>query len=109
MSNQYSMTPNRQPVPDREAAEQTLERIGELNGKVLRGSEQSLLIAGLIFILVNVCTRIYAMAMNQAGLQTFSEIEIRLVHAHAEPGGIETAVSAGRRKACCRSMIAQGM
>ena len=64
MSNLYSKTPNRQPNPDGDRVEQLLEGIGKLSVKVVHRSEQSWLTAGLLFVLVNVYIRLYAVAMK---------------------------------------------
>jgi hypothetical protein len=109
MSNQYSKTPSRQPAPHGDRAEQLRERIGKLSVKVLRGSEQSLLTPGLIYILVNVLHSRLRDGDEPGRPADLFGIEIRLVGTHAEPGGTRTVSSADRRTACCRSTIAQGM
>lgn len=56
-------TPDSQPIPSGEVPERRFQRIGEAGMKVLHGSERLLLAAGLVRVLVYVCTRIYATAM----------------------------------------------
>jgi len=68
MSNQHSQTSD----SCDDQAQRPLARIGILGMKVLHGSERVLLAAGLICVLVYVCSRIYAAAMYQAGMWSFS-------------------------------------
>ena len=75
MSSQHSETLGNQPIPPGDEAERRFVRIGALGRAVLHGSERLLIGAGLICILVYVCTRIYATAMYQAGLWSFSQLK----------------------------------
>jgi hypothetical protein len=75
MSSQHSITPDSQPIPSGEVPERCFQRIGEAGMKVPHGSERLLLAAGLVCVLVYVCTRIYATAMYQAGLGGFSQLK----------------------------------
>jgi sortase A len=72
MSNQHSQTSDSQPILGDDQAQRPLARIGTLGMKVLHGSERVLLAAGLICVLVYVSSRIYAAAMYQAGMWSFS-------------------------------------
>lgn len=75
MSSQHSEMPDKQPISPADAAEPSFVHIGGLGRKVLHGSEQLLIGAGLICVLVYGCTRIYATAMYQAGLWSFSQLK----------------------------------
>jgi sortase A len=58
-----------------DGAEPQLQTIEEWRRKVLHGSERVLLTAGLICVLVYVCTGIYATAMYQGGLWSFLQLK----------------------------------
>ena len=75
MPSRLSETPDNQPIPAGNGAERRFARIGELGRKVLHGSERVLITAGLICVLIYVCARIYATAMYQAGLWSFSQLK----------------------------------
>jgi hypothetical protein len=66
MSSQHSEMLDKQLIPAE--AEQRFVRIGELGRKVLHGNERLLIAAGLICVLVYVCTRIYATAKTASQL-----------------------------------------
>jgi len=74
MSSQHSQQPDGQQIPG-DGWQGLFARTGELGMKVLHGSERLLLAAGLVCVLVYVCTRIYATAMYQAGLWSFSQLK----------------------------------
>lgn len=99
MSSQHSETPDNQPIPAGDGAERRFARIGELGRKVLHGSERLLIGAGLICVLVNVCTRIYATAMCQASLWGFSQLQSGLPTATYEEHGrtVDFSLWAGNR------------
>ena len=73
MSCRNSILPD-PPIPFSEVLERRLQRMRAAGIKVLHGSERLLIAGGLICILVYVCTRIYATAMYQAGLWSFSQL-----------------------------------
>lgn len=75
MSSQHSETPDNKPIPVGDRAERRFARAGKLGKNVLQGSERLLIAAGLICVLVYVCTRIYATAMYQSGLWSFSQLK----------------------------------
>src|ERR1700686_3816793 len=75
MPSRHTETPDNQPIPAGDGAERRVAQIGGLRRKVLHGSERLLIAAGLICVLVYVCTRIYATAMYQAGLWSFSQLK----------------------------------
>lgn len=75
MLSPHSNTPDSQPIQAGDGAESQYQRMGGWGRKVLHGSERVLLTAGLICVLVYVCTRIYATAMYQAGLWSFSQLK----------------------------------
>ena len=75
MSSQHSIPPDNQPIPAEVSTERSGPRFTELGMKVLYGSERLLLVTGLLCVLVYVSTRIYAMAMYQAGLWSFSQLK----------------------------------
>ena len=75
MSNQHSQTSDSRPVLVDDQAQRAQAKIGTLGMKVLHGSERILLAAGLICVLVYVCSRIYATAMYQAGMWSFSQLK----------------------------------
>ena len=74
MSSQHSQQPDGQQIPG-DGWRPLFARTGELGMKVLHGSERLLLTVGLVCVLVYVCTRIYATAMYQAGLWSFSQLK----------------------------------
>ena len=98
MSSQNSETLDDQPIPAVDGAEQRFLRIGELGRKILRGCERLLIGAGLICILVYVCTRIYATAMYQAGLWSFSQLKSGSAVAKHEEHGRAVDFSLWARK-----------
>lgn len=71
----HSNTPDSQPIQAGDGAESQHQRMGGWGRKVLYSSERALLTAGLICVLVYVCTRTYATAMYQAGLWSFSQLK----------------------------------
>jgi sortase A len=75
MSSQDSHTSLSQLVPSGERPEHRFQSIGVEGIKVLHGCECLLLAAGLFCVLGYVCTRIYATAMNQTGLWSFSQLK----------------------------------
>ena len=75
MSSQDSHTSLSHPVPSGERPEHRFQSIGVEGIKVLHGCERLLLAAGLFCVLGYVCTRIYATAMNQTGLWSFSQLK----------------------------------
>jgi sortase A len=75
MSNQHSEPLDNQPNLAGDGAERRVLRISALGRTVLHGSERLLIAAGLICVLVYVCTRIYATAMYQSGLWSFSQLK----------------------------------
>ena len=93
-----SNTPDRQ-LTAVDGAEPPLRTIGGRCRKVLHGSERFLLTAGLICVLVYVCTRIYATAMYQAGLWSFSQLKSGSPTAKYEEHGraIDFSLWAGKR------------
>ena len=74
MSSQHSQQPDGQQIPGN-GWQRPFARTGEVGMKVLHGSERLLLTVGLGCVLVYVCTRIYATAMYQAGLWSFSQLK----------------------------------
>jgi sortase A len=74
MSSQHSQQPDGQQISG-DGWQRLFTRTGELGMKVLHGSERLLLAAGLVCVLVYVCTRIYATAMYQASLWSFSQLK----------------------------------
>lgn len=75
MSSQHSNTSEGRPVPSREGLEGRFLRTEEAGMKALHVSERLLIGAGLVCVLVYVCTRTYATAMSQAGLWSFSQLK----------------------------------
>jgi sortase A len=73
-SNRHSNTSERQPILSAEASERRFQRLAKRGIKVLRGIERLLLAAGLVLVLIYVCNLIYATAMSQAGLWSFSQL-----------------------------------
>ena len=76
--------------------------------KVLRGSERLLLTVGLACVLFYVCTRIYARAMYQAGLWSFSQLESDSPIANYEEHGRSADFSlwAGKRVRAYKQALA---
>jgi sortase A len=111
MSRQHSGTPDNQPIPAGQGAERRFAGIGELERKVLQGSERFLVGAGLIFVLVYVCTRIYATAMYQAGLWSFSQLKSGPATAKYEERGraVDFSLWAGKHITAYKQALATRM
>ena len=111
MSSQHSETPDNQPIPVADGAERRFLLIGELGRKVLHGSERLLIGAGLICVLVYVCTRIYATAMSQAGLWSFSQLKSRSATVKHEEHGraVDFSLWAGKRVTAYKQALATHM
>jgi sortase A len=111
MSSQNSETLEHQPIPAQHEAERRFVRIGELGRTVLQGSERALIAAGLICVLVYVCTRIYAAAMYQAGMWSFSQLKSgSAIAKHEERGrAIDFSQWAGKRVAAYKQALATHM
>lgn len=111
MSNQHSQTPDRQPFPAGDGAERPFEKIGELGMQALHGSERLLLAVGLICVLIYVGSRIYATAMYQAGLWSFSQLRSGpptgkdVKHGHA----VDFSLWAGKRIEAYKQALATRM
>lgn len=74
-SSRRSNTFESKSVTRGELLERRFQRVEEAGIKVLRWSERLLLTAGLVLILAYVCNLIYAAAMSQAGLWSFSQLK----------------------------------
>jgi hypothetical protein len=111
MPSQHSETPENQPIPAGDGGERRFLRLGELGRKVLHGSERLLTAAGLVCVLVYICTRIYATAMYQAGLWSFSQLKSGSVTArHAEHGrAVDFTLWAGKRVTAYKQALAAHM
>jgi sortase A len=111
MSSQHSETPDTQPIPAGDGAERRFLRIGELGKTVLHGSERLLIAAGLICVLVYVCTRIYATAMYQAGMWSFSQLKSGSVATKYEEHGraVDFSLWAGKRVTAYKQALATHM
>ena len=101
MSSQHSETLDNQPIPAGDGAERRFLRIGRT---VFHGSERLLIGAGLICVLVYVCTRIYATAMYQAGLWSFSQLKSGSATAKYEEHGRASAHGSVRVSSACRTL-----
>jgi sortase A len=108
MSSQHSETRDNQPIPAGDGAELRFARIGELGRTVLHGSERLLLAAGLICVLVYVCTHIYTTAMYQAGLWSFSQLKSDSATIKYEEHGraVDFSLWAGKRVAAYKQALA---
>ena len=108
MPSQHSETPDNQPIPAGDGAERRFAHIGELGRKVLHGSERLLIGAGLICVLVYVCTRIYATAMYQEGLWSFLQLKSSSVTANGEEHdrAVDFTLSAGKRVTAYKQALA---
>jgi len=108
MSNQHSETPDNQPIPPGDEADRRFVLIGTLGRTVFRGSERLLIGAGLICVLVYVCTHIYATAMYQAGLWSFSRLKSdSATTKHEEYGrAIDFSMWAGKRVTAYKQALA---
>jgi sortase A len=111
MPSQHSETMDDQPIPDSHEAEPRFVRFEELGRTVLHGSERVLIAAGLICILVYVCTRIYATAMYQAGLWSFSQLKSGpAIAKHEEHGhAVDFSQWAGKRVTAYKQALAAHM
>ena len=74
-SSRRSNTFESKSVTRGELLERRFQRAEETGMKVLRWSERLLLAAGLALVLAYVCNLIYAAAMSQAGLWSFSQLK----------------------------------
>ena len=110
MRSPHSNTPDSQPTAV-DGAEPQFQTIGGWRSKVLHGSERVLLTAGLICVLVYVCTRIYATAMNQVGLWSFSQLKSGSATAKYEEHGraVDFRSWAGKRVAAYEQALATHM
>jgi sortase A len=111
VSNQHSETLDNQPIPAGDEADRRFVRIGELGRTVLHGSERLLIGAGLICVLVYVGTRIYATAMYQAGLWSFSQLKSASTTAKYEEHGraVDFSLWAGKRITAYKQALATHM
>ena len=111
MSSQHSETLDTQPNPAGDRAERRFARIGRLGRTVLHGSERLLIGAGLICVLVYVCTRIYATGMYQAGLWSFSQLKSGSANAKYEAHGraVDFSLWAGKRVTAYKQALATHM
>ena len=110
MLSLHSNTPDSQPTLV-DGVESQFQTIGGWKRKVLHGSERVLLTAGLICVLVYVCTRIYATAMYQAGLWSFSQLKSGSATAKYEEHGraIDFSLWAGKRVTAYKQALAAHM
>ena len=111
MSSQYSEMRDNQPIPAGDGAERRFVRIGELGRQVLHGTERLLIGAGLICVLVYLCTRIYATAMFQAGLWRFSQLKSNSTAVRHEEHGrtVDFSLWAEKRVKAYRQALATRM
>jgi len=111
MSSQHSETLDNQPIPAGDEAERRFVRIGRLGRMVLHGSERLLIGAGLICVVVYVCTHIYATAMYQAGLWSFSQLKSGSATAKYEEHGraVDFRLWTGRRITAYKQALATHM
>jgi sortase A len=107
MLSPHSNTPDGQTTAV-DGAEPQFQTIGGWGRKVLHGSERLLIAAGLICVLVYVCTRIYATAMYQAGLWSFSQLKSGSPTAKYEEHGraIDFSLWAGKRITAYKQSLA---
>ena len=107
MMSPHSNTPDSQPTAV-DGAEPQFQMIGGWGRRVLHGTERVLLTAGLICVLVYVCTRIYATAMYQAGLWSFSQLKSGSPSAKYEEHGrsIDFSLWAGKRIKAYKQSVA---
>ena len=75
-SNRHSDRSGRQPILSVEPSERRFQGLAHRGIKVLRGIERLLLGTGLVLVLIYVCNLIYATAMSQAKLWSFSQLKI---------------------------------
>lgn len=75
MLSPHSNTPASQPTAVDGGAESRFQTVRGRGSRVLHGNERVLLAASVICVLVYVCTRVYATAMYQAGLWSFSQLK----------------------------------
>jgi sortase A len=108
MPSQHSETADTQLIPAGDGAKRRFLRIRELGRKVLHGSEHLLIAVGLICVLVYVCTRIYATAMYQAGLWSFSQLKSGSAIAKYEAHGhaVDFSLWAGKRATAYKQTLA---
>jgi len=75
-SNRHSNMSERQPILSTEPSERRFQRLAKRAIKVLRGIERLLLAAGLVLASIYVCNLMYATAISQAKLWSFSQLKI---------------------------------
>ena len=74
-SNQHSNTSERQPIFSAEPSERRFQGLAKRGKKILRASEL-FLAAGLVLASIYVCNLMYATAMSEAKLWSFSQLKI---------------------------------
>ena len=110
MLKPHSNTPDSQPTAA-DGAEPQFQTMGGRGWKVLHGSERVLLTAGLICVLVYVCTRIYGTAMYQAGRWSFSQLNSGSATTKYEEHGriVDFSLWAGKRVMAYKQAVATRM
>jgi sortase A len=111
MPNRHTETPDNQPIPAADGAGRRFAQIGGLGRKALHGSERLLIGVGLICVLVYVCTRIYATAMYQTGLWSFSQLKSGSATAKNEEHGraLDFTLWTGKRITAYKQALATHM
>jgi sortase A len=110
-SNRHSNTSERQPILSAEPSERRFQRLAKRRIKVLRGIERLLLATGLVLVLIYVCNLIYATAMSQAKLWSFSQLKIDSPPAEYEeyPPAPDLSFRAEKRVASYKEALAARM
>jgi sortase A len=108
MSSEHSTTLESRGIVACNRAARSFVRIEELEMKVLHWSERLLLTVGLVCVLVYLCTRIYATAMYQASLWSFSQLKSGLPTAtYLEHGRtVDFSLWAGKRVTAYKQALA---
>jgi len=110
-SNRHSNTSERQPILSAEPLERRFQRLAKRRIKVLRGFERLLLATGLVLVLIYICNLIYATAMSQAKLWSFSQLKIDSPPAEYEeyPPAPDLSFRAEKRVASYKEALAARM
>jgi sortase A len=110
-SNRHSNTSERQLILSAEPLERRFQRLAKRRIKVLRGFERLLLATGLVLVLIYICNLIYATAMSQAKLWSFSQLKIDSPPAEYEeyPPAPDLSFRAEKRVASYKEALAARM
>lgn len=110
-SNRHSKKSERQPILSAKASERRFQRLAKRGIRVPGGIERLLLAAGLVLALIYVGNLIYATAMSQAKLWSFSQLKIDAPPAKNEEyrSASDFSLRAEKHVASCKHALAARM